>query len=76
MPDPPGDSDRLTLDIHDHEDRVGTVQVGYNGGWFFWQIRNGKGVLLQDGQEQREAMSLPAEMVVLLKFLLATATSH
>jgi hypothetical protein len=74
MPEPPNDPDRLSLDIHDLDGgRVGTLIVGHGDRWVFWEVKNGKGVVLQNQQEQREPMSLRPEMTVLLKFLLATA---
>ena len=73
MPEPPGDSKCLSVDVKDHDDWVGTVEVGHDQGSFFWRVTNGKGVLLQDDQEQRDANDFRAEMAVLLRFLLATA---
>ena len=70
---PPPNPNLLSVDIHDHGDQVGTVDVRNNEGWLFWRVKNGKGVLLQDDQEERAAMDLRVEMAVLLKFLLATA---
>jgi hypothetical protein len=63
----------LSVDIRDHGDWVGTVEVGHNEGWFFWKVRNGKGTLLQDDHEKRDVMSLRVELAIVLKFLLATA---